>query len=213
MDIILFGMQGSGKGTQGKILAELYNLKIFEMGGALRAMIASGTELGNKIKSTVESGALVEDEVIMEVVESFLKHEAGSKNILFDGIPRTMHQSKELLRLLKEHGRDAFALHIKLTEEEAIERLTKRRICSQCKTVYPGFYEGMTCQECGGELQTRSDDANMDSIKKRIESFNQETVPVIEDFYGRDHLIDVDGEQPIQDVTEEMVEKAGYLFS
>lgn len=213
MDIILFGMQGSGKGTQGKILAEMYNLKIFEMGGALRAIIASETELGNKIKATVEAGQLVEDHVIMEVVENFLNTEAKGKNILFDGIPRTMPQAKELLRLLKEHGRDAFALYIKLTEEEAIERLTKRRICSQCKTVYPGFYEGTTCHDCGGVLQTRSDDANLDSINTRIESFKKETLPVIDDFYSRDHLIDVDGDQPIQDVTEEMVEKAGYLFS
>ena len=72
MDIILFGMQGSGKGTQGKILAEKYNLRVFEMGGQLRHMIESGTELGLKIKSTVESGNLVDDNTIVQVVEAFL---------------------------------------------------------------------------------------------------------------------------------------------
>ncbi len=206
-------MQGSGKGTQGKILAERYGLKVFEMGGALRTMIASKSELGNLIKDTVESGNLVSDEIIMKVVERFLEGEAKEQNILFDGIPRTMHQTEALLALLGSHGRDAFALDIKISEHEAIERLTKRRMCVGCKEIYPAFYKGASCSECGGELVTRSDDSNLDSISKRIHNFKTETMPVIQHFYKRDRLIEVDGEQAIPDVTEEMIEKAGYLFS
>lgn len=213
MDIILFGMQGSGKGTQGKILADRYKLSVFEMGGALRHMIASGTELGNTIKATVESGDLVSDDIIMQVVEDFLNGEGKGHNVLFDGIPRTVNQSEKLLALLAEHGRDAFALHIKITEQEAVERLTQRRMCSNCKEIYPAFFKGEACSECGGELVTRSDDSNLDSIRKRLDNFVNETMPVIEAFYKRDRLIDVDGEQAIPDVTEEMIEKAGYLFS
>lgn len=206
-------MQGSGKGTQGKILAEKYNLKVFEMGGALRAMIASGSELGLKIKGTVEAGNLVGDNIIMQVVEAFLAVQSSGDNLLFDGIPRTMHQSEKLLALLSAHGRDAFALHIKITEKEAVERLTKRRMCTQCKTIYPAFYEASSCEECGGELASRSDDSNLDSINKRLHNFKEETIPVIEGFFKRDHLIEVDGQQSIPDVTEEMIDKAGYLFS
>ncbi len=211
MDIILFGMQGSGKGTQGRVLANRYRLKIFEMGNALRTIISSGSELGSKIKATVEQGGLVSDDIIMEVIEDFLKT-TDDCNVLFDGIPRTMYQASELLKLLKEYGRDAFALQIKITEEEAIERLTKRRICSKCKTVFPASYKDDICSECGGTLQVRSDDSNLESIKNRLYNFKTETMPVIHDFYERDRLIDVDGEQPIEDVTEEMIEKAGYLF-
>lgn len=213
MDIILFGMQGSGKGTQGKILAERYGLKVFDMGSALRSMITSGNELGNLIKDTVESGNLVSDEIIMKVVEKFLAGEVKGQNILFDGIPRTMNQSGNLLALLSGHGRDAFALDIKISENEAVERLTKRRICVGCKEIYPAFFKGDTCSECGGNLVTRSDDSNLDSIKQRLHNFELETKPVIEDFHRRDRLIEVDGEQAIPDVTEEMIEKAGYLFS
>lgn len=213
MDIILFGMQGSGKGTQGKILAEKYKLKIFEMGGALRTMIASGTELGNKIKSTVESGQLVSDEIIMQVVEAFLSEQAKDQSLLFDGIPRTMPQANALLALLKTHGREAFGVHIKLDEMEAIKRLTSRRVCGNCKTVYPGFYEGDKCKECGGELQIRSDDSNLDSIKTRIESFKKETIPVIESFSATDHLMEIEGQKDIDEVTTEVIEKAGHLFS
>ncbi len=212
MDIILFGMQGSGKGTQGKILAEKYDLKIFEMGGALREMIASGTELGNKIKATVEAGQLVSDEIIMQVVEAFLSHQPQAQGLLFDGIPRTLVQANALLELLKTHGREAFGINIKIAEDEAVKRLTSRRVCNKCKTIHPGFYEGDKCKECGGELYTRTDDSNLESIQNRLDSFKKETMPLIESFNDRDRLIEVDGEQDIDDVTTEMHEKAGYLF-
>jgi adenylate kinase len=212
MDIILFGMQGSGKGTQGKILAERYNLVVFDMGSALRNMIASGSELGNTIKVTVEAGNLVSDDIIMAVVKEFLEKEAGDKDILFDGIPRTMNQAQKLLAILAEYGRNPFALHVKISEKEAVERLTKRRMCVNCKEIYPAFYKGDHCSECGGDLVTRSDDTNLDSVKTRLFNFQNETMPVIEDFYKKDRLIEVDGEQAIPDVTEEMIEKAGYLF-
>lgn len=111
------------------------------------------------------------------------------------------------------HGREAFALNIKLSEEVAIERLTKRRMCLNCKEIYPAFYVQDTCGSCGGKLITRSDDSDLPTIQRRIELFNSETLPVIQSFYKKDRLIEVDGEQSIPDVTEEMVDKAGYLFS
>ena len=212
MDIILFGMQGSGKGTQGKILAEKYNLRIFEMGAELRKTIESGTTLGNKIKDVVAKGDLVNDDTIMMMIENFMQEVSANQPILFDGIPRTSQQSKLLLGLLNQHGRDAFALLIKISEKEAMKRLTQRRICQNCKAVYPAFYKNNHCGECNGTLITRQDD-NAESIKKRLENYQKETLPVIKGFYEIDHLIEVDGEQLIPDVTEEMIEKAEYLFS
>jgi adenylate kinase len=174
MDIILFGMQGSGKGTQGTKLAEKYGLKFFEMGGELRKMIESGTPLGQKVKEIVEAGNLVDDDTVMEVVGSFIDEVGSDAAVLFDGIPRTVAQSEKLLDLLSKNNRDAFAVLIKISKEEAIKRLTQRRIC---------------------------------------EDYEKETVPVIKSFYGRDRLIEVDGEQAIQDVTKEMIEKVDYLFT
>ena len=213
MDIILFGMQGSGKGTQGKILAERYGLKIFDMGSELRKMIEAGTPLGEKLKHIVESGNLVDDDTIMEVVESFLGQTTASQSVLFDGIPRTLEQGKRLTAVLEKHSRQVFALFIKLSEEEAIKRLTQRRVCAQCKEIYPAFYKEDNCAKCGGVLITRKDDSNLDSIKTRINHYQNETQPVINHFYSIDHLIEVDGEQSIPDVTEEMIDKANYLFS
>ncbi|MBI4231908.1 nucleoside monophosphate kinase, partial [Candidatus Peregrinibacteria bacterium] len=85
MDLILFGIQGSGKGTQGKILAERYGLKIFETGGALRALAQEDSELARKVKSIIEAGHLVPNEVVMEIVEDFMNKQEASSPILFDG--------------------------------------------------------------------------------------------------------------------------------
>lgn len=213
MDIILFGMQGSGKGTQGKILAERYGLKIFGMGDKLREMIGSGSDLGNKLKGIVERGDLVDDSIIMEVVDDFISKVDPNQSIVFDGIPRTLNQSGKLISLLHNHGREVFGLFVKITEEEAVKRLTSRRVCSRCKEIYPAFYSDEHCSKCNGILETRQDDSNINSISKRIHSYTNETTPVIDYFYSIDRLIEVDGEQDIPDVTEEMIEKAGYLFS
>jgi len=205
-------MQGSGKGTQGNVLAQKYDLKLFEMGGQLRQMIESGSPLGQKIKGIVESGNLVDDNTIMEVVGDFISKLPSNQPILFDGIPRTLKQSEKLLNLLSRNNRDAFAVLIKISEEEAIKRLTQRRICEKCKGVYPPSYKSDECQHCGGKLVVRHDD-NLESIKRRLENYQNETVPVINSFYERDHLIEVDGEQLIEKVTKEMIEKVDYLFS
>ena len=219
MDILLFGMQGSGKGTQGKILAQKYGLTVFEMGAELRKLIAAATPLGQKIKAIVERGDLVDDDTVMEVVQQFIQSSGKDHRILFDGIPRTAGQSEKLLALIQQHGHDAFALHIKISHDEAMKRLTQRRVCQNCKEVYPAFYEGETCsarltngQACGGMLVTRHDD-NTTAIAKRLENYERETLPVIKKFTEVDRLIEVDGEQSIPDVTEEMVEKAAYLFT
>lgn len=212
MDIILFGMQGSGKGTQGKFLAEKYGLQVFEMGGKLREMIQSGSELGQKVKGIVEAGNLVDDDTIMQVVENFLSDLKSESKVLFDGIPRTLIQSEKLMKLIASHDRDAFAVLIKISSDEAIKRLTQRRVCEDCKGVYPPSYSSDECQHCGGKLVVRHDD-NEESIKRRLENYEKETVPVIKSFYERDHLIEVDGEQPIEKVTKEMIEKVDYLFT
>jgi len=209
----MFGIQGSGKGTQGKILAERYGLKVFDMGSELRSMIESGTDLGQRIKDIVERGDLVDDNSILEIVENFLKSVPQDQSVVFDGIPRTMVQAEKLLELLKKYNREAFGLLVEISEEEAIKRLTQRRVCSKCKEIYPAFYKDENCAKCDGILMTRQDDSNLDSIKQRLKNYQDETTPAIEHFYSIDRLIEVDGEQSIPDVTEEMIDKAGYLFN
>lgn len=205
MDLILFGIQGSGKGTQGKILKEHYDMAYFETGAQLRRLASEDSELGKKVKSIIEAGHLVPNEIVMEIVEDFLSTVQEGKSVIFDGIPRKMEQAESLDALLDKNGREYKAVVLDLSEEEALNRLTKRRICSGCKEVYPASYKEDACEKCGGELITRTDD-NADSIKVRIDAFVNETMPVINMYDEKELLIKINGEQEIDEVTKELIE-------
>jgi len=204
MDLIFFGMQGAGKGTVGKEVAAKFNLKIFETGGALRVLAQEDSELGHKVKEIIEAGRLVPNEVVMEIVEDFINKLEPGQSVLFDGIPRSVQQAESLNTLLAKHNREYKGVLIEITEETAIARLTTRKLCSQCKTVYPGSYEGETCNAnkedgsvCGAPLTTRADD-NPESIHTRLEAFRNETLPAIAIY--EEKMIKIDGQPDMETV-------------
>lgn len=197
MDLIFFGMQGAGKGTLGKQISEKYGFKMFETGEALRKLSKEESELGKKVKSIIEAGHLVSNEVVMEIVENFLHNLQPGENALFDGIPRKVEQANLLNELLNNHGRKYMGVLIDIKKETALKRLTTRRICGKCKAVYPADYKEPSCKACGGELTTRADD-NDEAIKTRLNAFENETVPAI-DLY-KDKLIKINGEPYIDEV-------------
>ncbi|MBI4235667.1 nucleoside monophosphate kinase [Candidatus Peregrinibacteria bacterium] len=202
MDIIFFGMQGAGKGTLGKAVAKKYNMQLFETGAELRRLSAESSELGHKVKSIIDAGHLVDNAVVMEIVENFVQNLKPGVSILFDGIPRKIEQANSLNTLLDKNGRKYRAVLINISRETALKRLTTRRICSVCKTVYPADYQNDAC-ECGGELITRQDD-NPQSIETRLKAFEEETLPAIELY--KDNLIKIDGEPKIDEVEKTALE-------
>lgn len=199
MDLVFFGMQGSGKGTQGKLIAERHGLQVFETGAELRKLAQEDSELGRKVKEIIEAGHLVSNEVVMEIIENFAKNIPEGTNVLFDGIPRKMEQKETFDALMEKLGRDFMGVLIKISEDTAMKRLTTRRICEGCKAVYPAVYEGNSCEKCGGNLITRSDD-NADSIKTRLEAYSNETLPVIEKYLADGKMLEVNGEGSIEEV-------------
>ncbi|MEK7672506.1 MAG: nucleoside monophosphate kinase [Patescibacteria group bacterium] len=203
MDLIFFGMQGAGKGTLSKAVAEKYNLQIFETGGELRKLAQEDSELSRKVKSIIEAGNLVPNEVVMEIVENFMNHLSAGASILFDGIPRKVDQAHSLNELLQKHNRNYKAVLINIAKETALKRLTTRRICAVCKTIYPADYSGEKCT-CGGDLITRSDD-NPEAIKNRLDAFEHETIPAIKLY--EDKMITIDGESSIEEVKKLAFEK------
>jgi adenylate kinase len=208
MDLIFFGMQGAGKGTLGKTIAAKFGLQIFETGGELRRLASEDSELGRKIKEIIESGNLVSNDVVMEIVENFVLNREEDSPIIFDGIPRSVEQAKTLNALLDKHGREYKGVLLEIKRETALARLTTRRICPVDKRIYPASYEADTC-ECGTPLETRKDD-NPEAIEKRLELFATETQPAI-DMYA-DRLIKIDGEPTIDVVNENALEILGKLF-
>jgi len=208
MDLIFFGMQGSGKGTLGRVVAEKYGMQIFETGGELRKLAKEKSELGRKIKSIIEAGHLVSNEVVMEIVENFMTSNKNDSPILFDGIPRSLEQAKTLNQLLEKHNRKYTGVILNIEKTTALQRLTTRRVCKECKRVYPIMYTEEKC-ECGGELVTRADD-NPKSIEIRLDNFFKETVPAIEVY--KETLIEIDAEQSIEKVKESAFKKLDSFY-
>jgi adenylate kinase len=184
-DLILVGIQGSGKGTQGKILAEKFGYKIFETGGELRAIAKEDSELGRKVKEITERGDLVPNEIVMEIVEHFFSQISPEIAVIFDGIPRSEEQRVSLEALLSQHNREFRALEVHLSDEEALARLLKR-----------------------AEIEGRADD-NHESIQKRIANFYNHTKPLLDAWKGEDRLITVNGERPIEEVQQDIIAELG----
>lgn len=202
MDLILFGMQGSGKGTLGKDLAATFDMQIFETGAEFRKLSTENSPLGLKIKSIIESGALVENDITMKIVENFIEHADLSKNIIFDGIPRSIIQATTFKELLKNYNRNYKAILLEIDEKTALKRLTTRKMCKTCKHIYPSSYHENVCNQilengkvCNGELYTRKDDIP-EAIKTRLDAYKKETIPALELF--KDNMIVING-QPSED--------------
>ncbi|MBT5016403.1 AAA family ATPase [Candidatus Peregrinibacteria bacterium] len=212
MDLVLFGRQGSGKGTQGKFFTERYGLTPFVTGDELRKLAALDSELGRKIKSIIEAGHLVPNEVVMEIIENFMNNLEEGKSVLFDGIPRKMEQAESFNALMKKLNREFSGVLIEIGEKTAIFRLTSRRMCAKCKAIYPAKYDKESCEECGGELETRQDDANMDAIRTRLDAYENETVPAINMYREMDKIIEINGEQDIEVVNQDAFAVLDPLF-
>lgn len=214
-DYILFGIQGAGKGTQGKILTEKIHGAYFEMGGELRRLSREDSELGRKVKSIIESGNLVPSEVVMEIVANFAKNAGKEQSVIFDGIPRNDIQDNLFRSLLESLGRNYTGIYFELPREQAEKRLLTRRVCEKCKATYPAMYDAPSCTvhlpdgtTCSGKLVTRTDD-NADAIRNRIDIFYKETLPVIEKWKAAGKMIEVNGEGSIEKVTNELLQKLG----
>jgi len=140
MDYVLFGIQGSGKGTQGKFLAPKISASYFETGGELRRLSKEDSELGKKVKSIIEAGHLVQNEVVMEIVENFIKTNPNAGNpIIFDGIPRNGEQNGTFEALLNKMGRKYTGLYFELSKEEAENSRLEYDKCMATETEKSNF--------------------------------------------------------------------------
>ncbi len=200
LNLVLLGGPGAGKGTQAEKLLENRNMNHLATGDILREEVSRGTELGKKAKDYMDKGELVPDRLIVDMVEKRLNKEKG---YLFDGFPRTLEQARSLDSLLDLD----LVVYIKIDEDEAVRRLSSRRVCSDCGKIYntlfqPPNREGV-CDRCGGELYQRDDDKPK-VIRDRFETFLQETAPLI-DFYSEQRLLEeVEGKQEPDAVNEDI---------
>ncbi len=204
-DLILFGIQGSGKGTQARMLEEKDGYKVFETGKELRAMSASGSELGNKVKGIIEAGNLVPDSVVIEIVEEFLKRTPSEHAVIFDGIPRKITQKDLFEKVVEKFGRKPLGVLIQASDELALKRLSGRHMSKKTGKIYPSNEAAL--KECPPEdVYQRSDDTP-DAIRTRLKNYHAETQSVIDWYRGEGRLVEVDGQKEAEEVLEELMQK------
>jgi adenylate kinase len=209
--ILLLGAPGVGKGTQAQRLMTDFGIPQISTGDILRDNIARGTELGRAAKSLMDQGQLVPDELVNGMVGSRLAQPDVRRGYILDGYPRTLGQAKwldsHLISLEESAGAVSLplvAISIKVDEQELLRRITGRRICPVCKTIYnihskPPKKEGF-CDNEGSPLQHRSDDTE-EAFTERMKAYNSLTAPVIEHYSHQGRFREVDGSRPVEEVT------------
>ncbi len=190
MNIILLGIQGSGKSTLISDLEGKLDMTVVSAGQLLRDEVATGSELGKHIHELQSAGILVELDIVLETIKKKLK-EKTSKYVIFDGFPRTMEQADALDKILKVD----LVILLKISEKKALDRLLNRLTCQKCGYVTPrSNVKNLVCPLCSGKLAVRSDDT-LEVIERRFKTFKEETMQLVERYKRKGVLVEIDVEQ------------------
>lgn len=223
MNILFFGPNGSGKGTQGAILKDKYNTPHIESGAIFRDNIGKGTELGAKAKAYIDRGDLVPDDITIPMILDRLKQDDCNNGWLLDGFPRNKNQAIKLDEALKAADMSLdIVVEILLDREIAKNRIMGRRLCVNDNNHPNNIYidaikpDGDKCRVCGGDLKTRDDDQDEDAINKRHDIYYDAEVGTLASAYyfkdlsakgGSIKYITLDGRPGVKEVTAELVSK------
>ena len=201
MILLFIGKQGSGKGTEAKAVSTKLNLCHISTGDLLRQ--ATG-ELKQEIDSYILKGNLVPDQLILELLKERIKQEDCKNGVILDGFPRNLKQAEAFDEILRVDQ----VIEIYISDEEAIKRIINRICCKNCNAIYNKVtrpipkVEGK-CDTCQGELTQRSDDANEETVKNRLNIFNQQTIPILDHY--KDIVSTVDGDGTIEEVADRIM--------
>ncbi|MGN0481896.1 MAG: adenylate kinase [Lachnospiraceae bacterium] len=213
MKIIMLGAPGAGKGTQAKKIAAKYGIPHISTGDIFRANIKNGTELGKKAKEYMDKGALVPDELTVNLVIDRFKNPDCANGYVLDGFPRTIPQAEALDKALAELGESIdYAINVEVPDENIVNRMSGRRACVGCGATYHIVYnapkaEGI-CDACGEKLILRDDD-KAETVQNRLAVYHQQTQPLI-DYYGAKNVLkEVDGTVDMEDVFNAIVKILG----
>lgn len=216
--LVLLGPPGAGKGTQAVILAERYGLEHISTGDIFRELIKNNSPLGIKIKKYVETGELIPDDIVVEVVIDKIKRIDAKKGFILDGFPRTLKQAEMLDEVLGKTGICIDKVfYFETSEDIIIQRLSGRRTCRNCGAIYhvvnmPPKKDGI-CDLCGGQLYQRKDD-EPETVRNRLKVYNEQTVDLIDYYKKRNILSTINGDLSKDDAfieIESVLKKAGCV--
>lgn len=213
MNLVLLGAPGAGKGTQSKILSEKLSIPQISTGDILRANVREGTELGRKAKSFMDSGGLVPDEVVVNMVADRLSEADCENGCLLDGFPRNIDQAKALEVTLEAKGKNIeHVIGIEVDKSELLGRLTGRRMCKDCGATYHVEFSpaknDSKCDHCGGDLYQRDDDKE-ETIENRLKVYDDETHPLIEYYTNKSLYRSIAGVGDVTQITDKIIEAIG----
>lgn len=205
MNVILLGSPGVGKGTYAKILSEKYRLPHISTGDMFREEVRNNTKLGQKVKSFMEKGLLVPDEVTIKMLKERLRKKDAKKGFLLDGFPRTIKQAEALGMIAKID----FVLNFSAPEEVIIQRISGRRTCKNCGATFhiqniPPKKPGI-CDKCGGELYQREDE-KPEAVKKRLGVYKNQTKQLVAYYKKKGNLKEIDANRAVEEVIREVKE-------
>jgi len=213
MQIILVGAPGAGKGTQAASLAADLQIAHVASGDLFREAVKAGTPLGLQAKGYMDKGELVPDDVTIGLVLERLKEPDAANGVILDGFPRTRRQAEALDDALKVSGRQIDrVVYLAVPEEVLLGRLSGRWICRDCSRSYHELFNPPTtpgaCDACGGKLYQREDDKRETALR-RLEVYFKDTAPLIDYYRERGMLVDVDGDQSVDDVRRDLLAAVG----
>jgi adenylate kinase len=207
--LILFGPPGVGKGTQAKILSAMLDILHISTGDILRQEVATGTDLGQKAKAILDSGQLVPDNLMIEMIKHVIQSPKAESGFILDGFPRTVPQAESLSRLLVDlEMKLTMVISMEIKHDKVIQRLSNRVACRQCGAIYNFLSDKLTdpsrCERCGGELFHREDD-KPEIISKRLKVYESMTAPV-KYYYAKTGILrTVDATGIIENVTQKIL--------
>ncbi len=213
MRLIMLGAPGVGKGTQAKRLQDEFGIPQISTGDILRAAARDGTELGRVAKGYMDRGELVPDDVIIGIIRERISQPDCERGFILDGFPRTIPQAESLDKILAEMALNLdTVLEIYVDPEKIVQRLSNRRVCSQCGAVFnlltdPPPADGK-CPNCGGEIIQRDDDKE-ETVRNRLAVYEKQTAP-LKEFYSKKGIMEtIDGDDTIENVYKKILDTLG----
>lgn len=197
-NVVLVGLPGSGKGTQGAMFARRHGIPKISTGDMLRDAVSKRTPLGLEVAATLESGGLVPDDMIIRVVDERLARPDTAGGFVLDGFPRTLPQAVALDGLMAARG-DLIVIFLDVSPDVILERILSRRVCESCGQADTGAPTTEYCASCGGAFVRRADD-HADVVRRRVEAYVANTAPLVEWYRGGRNFRTVDGNQSLADV-------------
>ena len=209
MNLILLGPPGAGKGTQAQMVVGRYHLPQISTGDILRKAVKDGTPLGKQAKAFMDQGQLVPDEVVIGIIDERLRAPDCNSGFVLDGYPRTIAQAEALQPILTKMGKSIdHVINIEVDTEELVRRLTGRRTCKNCGTMFHILFHppkvGEICDRCGGTLYQREDDKE-ETIRIRLNEYQRQTAPLIRYYQIRNCLRSIQGVGGQEEIFERIV--------